>query len=99
MIVVLLAVLVFATAAYLITVPVTFMGDMAWRSFPEYRWLCNGPTWGYFVTPWRPWFSIAAHCWHTTDTYPRCCHCGKGHPDFKEKANGSRKETPSVQGN
>lgn len=91
--------LVFISAFYLMFVSVPLLHGHLWRPFSDSRWLCNGPTWGYFVTPWRPWFSIAAHCWHTTDTYPRCCHCGKGHPDFKEKANGSRKETPSVQGN
>jgi len=40
------------------------------------------------------------HCWHRPDTAkpPACCHCGKYHPDFKEKKDGPRKESTPVQG-
>lgn len=68
--------------------------------FSEYRSLCAplSSFWTYLRTPWE--ISDRNHCWHKqdSDTYPRCCHCGKGHPDFKEKKDGSRETSSSVQG-
>lgn len=88
------------SAVYLIFVLVPFTEEKAWRPFPESRRTCFGPIWWYFITPWRVWAIDKDHCWHRPDTAkpPACCHCGKYHPDFKEKKDGPRKESTSVQG-
>lgn len=68
-------------------------------AFAEYGNLCTHlPFRSYLRNPMV--IPTASHCWHKDDTniYPQCCICGKGHPDFKEKKDGSRKESSPVQG-
>lgn len=56
-----------------------------WSKWSRYSYVCDDCSWYY---PWLHPFAIpkfSDHCWHKEDDdiYPRCCNCGKGHPDFK----------------
>lgn len=79
-------ILAIAGGVYFVSVALPWVADLELGRFSKYNYFCN------YYSPWarltlRPWRDLggADHCWHTTPTYPRCCHCGKGHPNYKPK--------------